>query len=344
MSSKKVNKPDAGGCKHQGEIHLGDIITALTQLPWQNEEQAAAIVRSLGFTLKTKTSEQTSRTIIDTSRYPRRGRTTKPPAGNKPRITAPPPPQPPVDLPTKVLQSELKQLTVRAAPQAPQPGWLKQESKRLESDDTSHQPLSRISLFPDRTCRGILSAALATRRLGHEIDVRRLIEQSVRGQTPSNLPRLKSGTLERGCQLLLHFSDGMVPYWEDLKALTAQIGSIMGERRLQIYEFTEAPKAARRWNPPSSFLTWQPEQGIPVLVATDFGIAERESRSIIEQRWRPFIQACEDSGSPLLMLLPWPQSAWPDYLGRYPELIHWNPHTTAAMVRRVIGIGHEVVK
>ena len=280
----------------------------------------------------------------DTSRFPQQRKQTKTQAGPKPSITAPPQPQPPVDLPTTILNTELTRLEERAAPQSLTPDWLAQENKRLESDREPCNPLHRVSLFPDNTSRGILSAALATQRLSHEIDVHRLIEQSVSGHIPPVLPRHKVGTLERGCHLLLHFSDGMVPYWEDLKALAAQLGSVIGEQRVTVYEFSDAPKQARRWQPPKAFVNWQPARGVPVVAATDFGIPERETQSNIEQRWKPFIQVCESAGSPLLILIPWPPSTWPEYLGGYPELIHWNPHTTAAMVRRVIGIGHQVAR
>ncbi|MEG7525316.1 MAG: hypothetical protein M3H12_19900, partial [Chromatiales bacterium] len=133
------------------------------------------------------------------------------------------------------------------------PAWLNENNTTLDRDETPPVPLHRESLFSDNTNRGILSAALATRRPGYQIDVFRLINHFVTGKIPRTLPCLMSNTLERGCQLLLHYSDDMVPYWEDLAALATQIKNVMGQDRVDLYEFKGLPDSANTWVPPKTF-------------------------------------------------------------------------------------------
>ncbi|MBA1446653.1 MAG: hypothetical protein M3H12_19895 [Chromatiales bacterium] len=55
----------------RGEIHLGDLLLALKKLPWKDDAQAAAIARSLGFSLEELISKEiTPNTIFDNSRFP----------------------------------------------------------------------------------------------------------------------------------------------------------------------------------------------------------------------------------------------------------------------------------
>ncbi|NOZ53887.1 MAG: hypothetical protein GXP08_12265, partial [Gammaproteobacteria bacterium] len=199
-------------------------------------------------------------------------------------------------------------------------------------------------LIPDSTSRGILSAALATQREGDAVDIHGLIDRIVAGHIPSRLPRLPAGTLERGCQLLLHYSDDSVPYWEDMNALVQQVQQVIGVMRTDLYEFTDKPLDARRWSPADNYCPWQPKKGLPIVVATDLGMGGGSSTAQIKNSWRPFIQRCEVAVSPLILLIPWRRKYWPEQqLGPYPYLIHWSPHTTAAMVRRRIGKGHATI-
>lgn len=329
----------------RGEIHLGDLLLALKKLPWKDDAQAAAIARSLGFSLEELISKEiTPNAIFDNSRFPEHQKTVSPSQNQPPGISVPPPPKPTVELPSMPFDSPLKPLEARAAPQiAETPAWLNENNTTLNRDETPPVPLHRESLFSDNTNRGILSAALATRRPGYQIDIFRLIYHFVTGKIPRTLPRLMSNTLERGCQLLLHYSDDMVPYWEDLAALATQIKNVMGQDRVDLYEFKGLPDSANTWVPPKTFKQWQPVSGIPVLVATDLGIDGSKGENNIAEEWLPFIHKCESAGAPLLLLIPWQRQYWPENLGDYPFLIHWNPHTSAAMIRRLIGPGHGVI-
>jgi len=317
----------------RGSIHIGELMRALKTLPWQNEAQAAAISRALGFSVE----------IADDIRLsPKPNPEKKQPVSN-PKFTAPPQPPAPVNLPAGILKSKLEPLSPQTRIESALPDWL----LHPDDDPITQQPQPKIQrqpLIADNTSRGILNAALITQREGNEIDIHGLIDRIVTGHIPKRLPRLATGTLERGCQLLLHYSDNSVPYWEDMNTLVQQFEQVIGATRINLYEFSDEPLAARCWSPPNNFSTWQPKKGVPVVVATDLGIGEGNIKAQIKNYWRPFIKKCEATESPLMLFIPWQRKYWPEqHLGIYPYLIHWNQHTTAAMVQHRIGEGHTIL-
>ena len=326
------------------EIHLADLIQALKTLNWQNDEQAAVIVRALGFTVSTQSQKSGQhRAIADQTRDP-----SPPKLSNRQSITdrkfsAPPAKRPPIDLPTGVLNSELKPLKESTTTTGPEPNWLEKKDSPQEKPSQLPAKLYRKPLITDNTSRGIFSAAVVTQRVGNEIDVYQLINQVVTGRIPKRIPRLSSGTLERGCQLLLHYSDNTVPYWEDMNTLEQQLQKVIGSDRISCYEFSDNPKEAKRWVSLEDADYWSPKKGIPIVVATDLDIWGSDSKELAKTKWRPFIDQCESAASPLVLLIPWPRRRWPEKeLGAYPYLIHWSSHTSAAMIRRHIGKGHQV--
>ncbi|MEJ2425235.1 MAG: hypothetical protein P8101_12385, partial [Candidatus Thiodiazotropha sp.] len=90
------------------EIHLGDLILALSDLPWQSEEQARKIAAALGFSQqnpqqhKIKTNRATPFTGARNRIWARQSL----PSLSK-TISTPPPPAPRIDLPDGVLPGTL---------------------------------------------------------------------------------------------------------------------------------------------------------------------------------------------------------------------------------------------
>ncbi|NOY71935.1 MAG: hypothetical protein GXP14_06100, partial [Gammaproteobacteria bacterium] len=164
----------AGTPEQRGSIHLGDLLRALETLPWQNEEQAAAIIRSLGFNVgigvEAARKEKNGRTISDDSRLSPNPEPLKKRPVSKPKFAVPPPPQPPIELPAGILKSELELLPSQTTIESSLPDWL-----ALPHDvQTTEEPppkAHRQPLIPDSTSRGILSAALATQREGDAVDI-----------------------------------------------------------------------------------------------------------------------------------------------------------------------------
>ncbi|MBK7953596.1 MAG: hypothetical protein IPK02_06280 [Candidatus Accumulibacter sp.] len=320
----------------KGEIHLGELIEALAELPWQEHAQAQAIAGCLGFGLAAHDlgrSERPTPAIYDRSRpvpLPRREAAAKPRSGFATR----PPPR--LELPPQALTWQLQPITPPPPPSstAAAPSWIDGDYQRLDPAPGTPPP-PRQTLFPGRTARGVFTAALATLRLGREIDVHGLVGSVVRGHLPRRLPRLPAATLSRGCQLLLDFSDSMLPWWADLRQLGDQLAALLGDERVSVFDFESAPAAASQWQAGrEEAMLWQPEAGRPILVATDFGIRGRSHGQRSSVDWQDFVRLCAAQGCPLLILVPWSKAYWPADLGPHPELLHWHPRTSAAMLRR----------
>ncbi len=326
-----------------GEIHLAELIAALTRLRYDDPAHAEAIAACLGFggaapdmTLRLNDTP----TIYDHRRplpLPRAEQITTP---RGPGLATPPVSRPQEALPSETVESQLLRLDPQDATEAiAKPAWLDSGYQRVDPE-TGVAP-ARDGLFPARTARGVLTAALASRRLENEIDVPQLVRCVVQQRLPPQLPRLLSPTLSSGCQLLLDFGDSMLPWWEDLRQLARQVSAVLGEERVRLFDFTEAPGDARRWRPDTEKLEgWQPEPGRPVLVATDFGIRGDAMPSVSGTAWEAFVTRCAAAQCTLLILVPWSRSFWPKDLGPYPQLIHWHPSTSATMLRRQRGISH----
>ncbi|MCA9179328.1 MAG: hypothetical protein KDB14_32945 [Planctomycetales bacterium] len=227
------------------------------------------------------------------------------------------------------MDAQLRRVDQLAPRAHTRPDWLDEAPTNISVSD--ELPVARQTLFPEVGSRHILSASLSTLRLGTQIDIPALIERQVRMQTLIELPRLAETTLDRGCQLLLDYSDSMIPFRDDLAALTRQVVSVAGEANVEIFRFEEDPVGARRWSAQRRRLPWAPRQR-PVLVATGFGRLGTEPAATLTPEWQSFADRCREEGSPLLILVPWPRIRWPRFPRAYPTLIHWNESTTVAMV------------
>ena len=325
--------------KKRGEIHLGDLAEALASLSWQDDDQAQAIAACLGFGLAPSLPPKPNEGIYDRQSYRRPFQTQSKPS-TKPPVFIPPTPEPVPPLPPTSLASQLQSLEPIAPATLDEPGWL-DEAHGL-SQAITETKVARRSLFPEKTHRHILAATLATRRVGHEIDLPKLIAALCRREVLFQLPCRPEASLQRGCDLLLDYSPGMVTFWEDLNGLIEQVGQVVGVANTRVFGFDTLPTEAKRWTADGERQGWQPQK-CPVLVATDFGIAGFEGRADLHPAWRELIALCAKDGSPLLILVPWPESRWPKGLGGYPKLAHWSPLTTAAMVKKQIGPGHWMI-
>jgi hypothetical protein len=322
----------------RGEIHLGDLARALAKLQWRDDEQARAIAACLGFGLQTTPGPRPPTEIYDRQRYPRTLRKSVKPPPERP-LFVPPTPEPPPLLPANSLECSLQPLAERAPGAPDDADWLDEEDALFT--EYSETRVAREPICPERTNRHLLSAALATLRTGQEIDVSELIAAVCRREAVRELPRRPEPTLETGCQLLLDYSATMVPFWEDLNGLIGQVADVVGIAATRVFSFDTKPTEAVRRTVRGKRESWKPE-GRPVLAATDLGIQGRSGRVEPDRTWHQLAERCATERIPLVILIPWPEARWPLNIGGSPELVHWSPHTSAAMLRRKIGLGHRL--
>lgn len=207
----------------------------------------------------------------------------------------------------------------------------------VELGASNHQPIPRLSLFPQRTARGLLAASVAQPSRGYDLDIPRLIRTSVQRQPLRSLPLLPRFSTQQGCQLLLDFSEALVPWWDDMRDLIQQFHAVLGETACPVYEFTDNPRHAVSWTETGE-QTWQAIAGKPVVIATDFGqvrSARHELRPGLSV-WRDFALHCRRWQIPVIALTPLGHKRCPKELAHLMSIIDWNPHTRASDVKRLI--------
>lgn len=336
----------------RGEVHLGDLIVALASLGGDDplaHTHVDAIAGCLGFGVGVAAATPLSPTTpiaCDPTQPSPETSFQPPPTPHQSGVRSPSGARRPEPLPEHVLKSRLKPPPDQPPPHdvaGSLPAWFNAAYRRI--DPIHRDPLLRRGLLPAHTARGVLTAALASWRPGDQIDLDLLVRQLVEQRLPPRLPRLSSPTLSSGCQLLLDFSGSMVPWWEDLRDLTRQVKAVLGEERVDVFDFRGEPDTAGHWRRDQRMReNWQPEPGRPILVATDFGIRGESVARVAGSRWRTFVDRCARHGCRLRILVPWPRDCWPHDLGLHPQLVHWDPSISAGMLHRQRPLTHRIAR
>lgn len=323
----------------RGQIGLGDLLIALKKLDVRDPATISRIAASLGFTGIDTNPVAAVRGATGLQRPPR-PRRTRPTPKRSPGFAAPPTPEPVIELPKQILRTRLsgpEPVSDSAMPPA-QPG----KPKRVEPDESP--AVQRAPLLPVRTAKGVLTAAVATRRAGPEPDIFRLIEAAVRCEPLKDFPRLEYASVHQGVQLLLDVSSAMVPFLEDLDDLADAIRTVVGHQGCEVFEFTGNPATAERWTAAPQPRPWRPQPGRPIVLATDFGEgappAAQDRARLTE--WLAFERRTREAGSPVVAFVPYRRERWPRTVSRRVALIHWDPRTRASHVRRLLGEGLKV--
>jgi hypothetical protein len=322
----------------RGEIGLGDLVRALHALGTEDETVVDQIAASLGFTGRDPNPPEHGQGAYDTSRFTRIHRPRKP----EPKTPISPglPPMPSQPKAPQQL-SDIWLEPIAPSTSASEPEWL----AMLPDDEAeAPDPLDREALLGKYTAPGVIGAAVCTRRPGPDLDVPRLTEFAISGQLLDRIPRLPETTLERGIQMLVDGGESMAPFRPDTDDLLDSFANVVGRSRCVVFDFEADPADAVRWTADGRERRWRPEPGRPVVLATDLDIgAASASRHRTRQRtWQSFARRCREARCPLVAFVPRTPDRWPSGLQRWISLIHWDPRTSAAAVRRLVGSGHEV--
>lgn len=321
----------------RAEIGLGDWVRVLAELPTITPTEQVLVARCLGLQadkLESTHNERSTRGAWQRSPRKPEARADKP--ADKPITTPDTESQP--KLPDEILPIRIEKLpnTLEAGLAPPLPAEIASQ-KPLELGASNHPPVPRHSLFPQRTARGLLAASVAQPSRGYDLDMPRLIRASVQRKPLRSLPLLPRFSTQQGCQLLLDFSEALVPWWDDMRDLIQQFHAVLGETACPVYEFTDNPCHAVRWTETGE-QTWQAIAGKPVVIATDFGqvrTARHELRPGLSV-WRDFALHCRRWQIPVIALTPLGHKRCPKELAHLMSIIDWNPHTRASDVKRLI--------
>jgi len=225
------------------------------------------------------------------------------------------------------------------------PDWLGQvelfpKQEAMPTETVPVEPLFR----PDWT-RGILSGALSGMRPDGPIDVPEIITRICHGEAITALPRVRWATLSRGVQLLIDRGEGMTPFRDDQRWLENRLRLMLGSEALEILSFSSCPT---RKAGSGSRLTWEPYRelrpprpGTTVVALTDLGIPEvrLRERQASPDEWIEFARHLRTLGCPLVALVPYPETRWPERVRRHLTVLPWDRKTSASTIRGLVGEG-----
>ena len=338
MSSRTKTRAEGARPAERGTIGLGDLMRALDSLDTRDPATVERIARSLGFGDIDANPVEAVRGVSDAAHRPRLAEQ-RPAKDDLPHYDRPPPAASPLDLPEEILETDMAPVELPAPADLPE--WLDGEAFieeiRLDS-------MARAKLFPDRSAKGVLTAAVATRRAGTIPDFSRLLTAVTRGSVLTEFPYRPSPSLHRGVQLLMDTAEAMTPFLEDLADLARIMRSVVGRHACDLYEFRGNPNMATHWTADDREIPWQPVPGRPVILASDLGIgaqAAAHDRGTLRD-WLGLIQRSAAAGVPIMALVPHGRDRWPRSLTRRIRFIHWDPRTRASHIKKMFGPGHEV--
>ena len=321
----------------RAEVGLGDLLVALERLQVADPAVAARIARCLGMADLPGPPVARPRGAWNPAHF----RSDHPPPRPPPSLPRGLPELPPIEATPAAAGAALETWleALDPVPGPPAPEWL-----RPVSAEPPAQPPPREPLLGRCTAAGVIAAAVATRRPGPDLDLYRLQELVVAARPLRSIPRLPTPTLQRGIQLLLDGGESMSAFLDDLSDLRTRCEQVVGRTRCASYSFGSDPQAAVSWRVDGSETTWRPEPGRPVLLATDLDMGARPAAEdwVSARTWRRFAQRCRSAGAPVVAFVPLQPSRWPRELAACMTLVHWDPRTTAAAVRRLVGPGHPV--
>lgn len=195
-------------------------------------------------------------------------------------------------------------------------------------------PLPHEPLTAPGKSRELISASVMVRERVGALDIARLVDVISQGRAVTRLFRQPRWTLRRGAQVLLDLGEGTEPFRDDQFWLVEQLARFVGREQLEVLRFYGSP--SRRVQPtgtPRSVPYRPPPERTPVLVLSDLGIAGRYGVCPLEHAWREWSEGLRRRGSPVLVLLPYPPSRWPQ-VPRAMKLAAWNRGLNLGALRR----------
>lgn len=206
---------------------------------------------------------------------------------------------------------------------------------------TKVEPPPVEPLLVPRWTRGILSAALARRAAEGEIDIEAVVRTISSGLAFRAVPRRLVPRVGSGVQVLVDAAEAMTPFAEDQLWLSERIRVVAGRDRTEVlgieHTTTFVAGAGMRLGWDDYFATHVPLPGIVTILLTDLGIGRAPvARWTSPSRWLDFANELRRRGVPLVAIVPYARSRWPDALRRAIPIVQWDARTTARTARRAI--------
>lgn len=221
---------------------------------------------------------------------------------------------------------EENELTKFSLPKMPKP---------LKDNSGENEPLPEYHpLFIPIWTRAIITKLLSIEVDEGLPDIQKLIKIISENQPLRQIPRKAYPTLRRGVQVLIDIGPGLLPYMCDQVSLLKQLKHIVGTDRIEVWDFIGTPLKYSVFSDELIHSYQLPSPGTPILMLTDLGIAipsfATENTSVDE--WIEFAQHVHEAGCPLLALIPYNSTRWPNALKDQMIIVQWDRETTVSTV------------
>lgn len=300
-------RPADRGGPTRGPVGWGDALTAAALLRLSTSEQVEALLGLLHLALPPNEEEFPPAVQPITAPSP-----TDASAGT--RWAGPPvedddlpfPPdrrtvaEPLPDEPVELVVGEAPPLDTRAR----QPGSLPYEP-----------PVDAILL------RAAITMLVRRVRPSDAIDVQRAVDLVAEQRPLVALPRLAEASTDRGACILADVGPGMLPYLQDVAALTEEVERVVGE-----------PQAVVEWvsgvadEPILDDDGWTRvlEPGRPMVVVSGLGATPAPGAAATGVRWLAFADAARKAGADVVALVPYKGRTWPAALAAAMRIVAWD--------------------
>jgi len=335
MAANKISKAKT-------EIGLADLILSMEKLGHKDDVLLNQYFQCLGFRnqaqIKRPTGDYRSNQAAWNRTRIHHRKSHKPVSKYKPIVSMPPVPETIPTVPEKKIDTAFEDLGVDLSTESPMvmPDQINSAATISEQEQTP-PAVSRASLFPASKSRAVITEIVSQNSRGRDLDIKRLIEATARQKYLHALPTLPEISTRNGCQLLIDMNEALMPWWQDMQDLVQQFQAVLGTEVCPVYEFDDNPFEAFRWTEAQGELKWKCVINKPVIVATDLGVRKTPNsglRSNVET-WKNLTTFCQRRRVPLIALVPLNSTRWPKGLKSGMHIIHWNPATNAAIVKRL---------
>jgi hypothetical protein len=335
-----MNRSDSGSIGTVPETGLGDLARALDKLRPQDPETRRAIARFLGFELiesgassDRKAEDENSteekdfrRGSVSTSGPIRQSKSSaREPLSDRPgrRLT-------PLHIPEGKIESIDGLFRGPVLPLPPNPEEIPWDLP--------------LPLLNPLTVRSAIFFALSTSTKEGDVDVEALARiLSFSEQWPGRLPRLPRSTVRLGAHVVFDRRTSMAPFYQDQDSVFEVVLRVIGPDRTSYSSFRHSPSEILQSGQAAAYGDRLPNTSTPTLLLTDLGIgSDFKPDGPPSSAWMELIERLHRVGSPVVALVPYPSSRWPNSLARKIPIFCWDRGTTAGSIRRRLGTGHRI--
>jgi len=257
------------------------------------------------------------------------------PIANEP--VAPPAPQPVIDEPADgPLPIRIEKNNDFAREVTSELDFSQSTDAPLQLSTIKQQSRHRASLFPKLTVRGIISALVSLPVKGRDLDVEKLVGSAIRLEIIREIPLVPMLSSQIPCDLLVDYSDHLAPMYDDMKDLSHQFHSVLGETSCAIFPFTQDPLTASRWTIKEKEKWYMSPEKIAVI-ATDFGHlnVNRSEAAITLEMWKDFGLLCKKRRAKVVILTPLTKRSCPKPLQQMFTIVEWSPGLSSSDIKHL---------